>query len=79
MPAPSRRGHTMFNMESEIIARIEALEIDVRNIRRRLEHTVHIGDKRVLDQQIGELTAEIARLKERITPRPPRLVPLKKV
>lgn len=68
----------MFNPEADIIARIEALEIDVRNIRRRLEHTVRPEDKRVLDQQIGELTAEIARLKERITPRPPRLTPLKK-
>ena len=68
----------MLNVEAEIIARIEALEIDVRNVRRRLEHTVSIDDKRVLDQQIGELTAEIARLRERITPRPPRLVPIKK-
>ena len=69
----------MFNYESDIIARIEAIEIDVRNIRRRLEHTINMEDKRVLDQQIGELTAEIARHRERITPRPPRLVPLKKV
>jgi hypothetical protein len=68
----------MFNPESEIIARIESLEVEIRGIRRRLEHTINIADKRVLDQQIGELTTEIARLKERITPRPPRLMPLKR-
>lgn len=65
----------MFNMEADIIARIESLELEVRAIRRRLEHTVSIADKQVLDRQIGELTAEIALLKDRIRPRPPRLVP----
>lgn len=68
----------MFNPESEIIARIESLELEVRGIRRRLEHTIHMEDKRVLDQQIGELTGEIARLKERVTPRPPRLTLIKR-
>ena len=63
----------MFNLESDLIARIESLELEIRAIRRRLEHTVNLADKRVLDQQIGELAMEIARLKERIIPRPPRL------
>ena len=67
----------MFNHEADIIARIESLELEVRAIRRRLEHTVSMEDKRVLDRQIGELTAEIQLLKERITPRPPRLMPNK--
>ena len=64
----------MFNPESEIIARIESLELEARDIRRRIEHAPTPEDKRVLDQQLGELATEITRLRERITPRPPRLV-----
>jgi predicted nucleic acid-binding Zn-ribbon protein len=67
----------MFNLEADIIARIESLELEIRAIRRQLEHTANMADKRVLDRQIGELTAEIALLKDRITPRPPRLTPIK--
>ena len=67
----------MFNYEVDIIERIESLELDVRGIRRRLEHTLNMADKRVLDRQIGELTSEITRLRERISPHPPRLVPIK--
>jgi hypothetical protein len=64
----------MFNLEADIIARIEQLDLEARDIRRRIEHAPTLEDKRVLDQQLGELMTEIARLKERITPRPPRLV-----
>lgn len=63
----------VLNPESEIIARIESLELEVRSIRRRIEHAPSARDKQVLDRQIGELSTEIARLKERLIPRPPRL------
>ena len=69
----------MFNMEADIIARIESLELEVRAIRRRLEHTTSMEDKRVLDRQIGELTVEIQLLRDRILPRPPRLVPVARI
>ena len=67
----------MFNLEADIIARIESLEIEARDIRRRIEPAPTPEDKRVLNQQLGELMTEIDRLKERITPRPPRLTPTK--
>jgi predicted nucleic acid-binding Zn-ribbon protein len=60
--------------EADLIARVERLELDIRNIRRRLEHTANMADKRVLDKQIGELKLEVTLIKERLTPRPPKLV-----
>ncbi len=63
----------MFNPEADMIARIESLELEIRAIRRRIEHAPSAEDKRVLNQQIGELTTEITRLKERLSPRPPKL------
>ena len=67
----------MFNLEADIIARIESLELEARDIRRRIERAPTLEDKNVLNQQLGELFAEITLLRERITPRPPRLVPAK--
>ena len=64
----------MFNLEADIIARIEQLDLEARDIRRRIERAPTLEDRNVLNQQLGELMTEIARLKERITPRPPRLV-----
>ncbi len=63
----------MFNPEADIIARIESLELQVRSINRRIEHAPTPADKQVLNQQLGELTTEITRLKERLIPRPPKL------
>lgn len=63
----------MFNPEADIIARIESLELEIRQIRKRIEHAAHAADRDVLNRQIGELTVEIDRLKERLVPRPPRL------
>lgn len=71
------RASAMFNLEADIIARIESLELEARDLRRRVERALSIEDKNVLNQQLGELITEIARLRERITPRPPRLVPAK--
>jgi hypothetical protein len=67
----------MFNPEADIIARIESLELEARDIRRRVERAPTLDDRNVLNQQLGELMTQIALLKERITPRPPRLVPAK--
>jgi hypothetical protein len=63
----------MFNPEAEIIARIEAAELQIRSINKRIEHAPTPQDKRVLNQQVGELIVEIERLKERLLPRPPRI------
>jgi hypothetical protein len=67
----------MFNREADQIARIEALELEVRQLRRRIEHAPTLEDKRVLDRQLGEAISEIGLLKERLSPRPPRLAPSK--
>ena len=64
----------MFNLEADIIARIESLELEARDLRRRIERAPTVDDRNVLNQQLGEIGMEVARLKERITPRPPRLV-----
>jgi predicted nucleic acid-binding Zn-ribbon protein len=61
--------------ESDMIARIEQLELEIREVRRRLEHTATQNDKRVLDRQIGELKMEVNVLRTRIAPPPPRLSP----
>ena len=63
----------MFNPEAEIIAQIEAAELQIRALHRRIEHAPTVEDKRVLNQQVGELIVEIARLKERLVPRPPKI------
>lgn len=63
----------MFNPEAEIIAQIEAAELQIRALRRRIEHAPTQEDKRVLNQQVEELMVEIARLKERLVPRPPKI------
>ena len=54
------------NPEMEAITRIEALELEVRNLRRRVEHAHSQSDKRVLNKQITELKDEIQYLSHRL-------------
>lgn len=62
---------TVYNPESETIARIEAIELEIRELRRKVEHTRNASDKKVLNKQIGELRDEIQYLRNRVD----RLVP----
>jgi hypothetical protein len=57
---------TVYNPEADVIARIEQLEMDARNIRRRIEHVTNDADKRVLNRQLKELSEEIAQLQARL-------------
>ena len=50
---------TVYNPEAETIARVEALELEVRDVRRKIEHAHSEADKRVLNKQISELRDEI--------------------
>ncbi len=50
---------SVYNPEADTIARIEALELEVRDLRRRLEHAPGEADKKVLNKQIDELKVEI--------------------
>ena len=57
---------SVYNPESDTIARIEALELEARELRRRIEHTTKKADKKVLNKQLAELTDEISFLAERV-------------
>ena len=54
------------NSEPEVIAAIERLELDARNVRRRVEHALAESDKRVLNRQLQEVEEEIKVLRSRL-------------
>lgn len=56
----------VYNPESEIIAEIERLELEARNIRRRVEHAHNVEDKRVLNKQLAEIKSQIEQLRSRL-------------
>jgi hypothetical protein len=56
----------VYNPESEIIAEIERMELESRDIRRRVEHAHTPDDKRVLNKQLEELKQQIEALKKRL-------------
>lgn len=56
----------VYNPESDIIAEIERLELEARDIRRRVEHAHHDEDKRVLNRQLEEIKTQIEHLRSRL-------------
>ena len=56
----------VYNPESDVIAQIERLELEARNIRRRIEHVKNAEDRRVLNRQLGELKDQIEFLRKRL-------------
>ena len=56
----------IYNPESEVIAEIERLELESRDIRRRIEHAHADEDKRVLNKQLEELKSQIEFLKTKL-------------
>jgi hypothetical protein len=56
----------VYNPESEIIAEIERLELEARDIRQRIEHAKSAEDRRVLNRQLGELKDQIEYLRKRL-------------
>lgn len=56
----------VYNPEADTIARIESLELEVRELRRKLEHAPGEADKRVLNKQIEELKDEIQFLAKKL-------------
>jgi len=50
---------TIYNPESETIASIERLELEARNIRRKMDHVFQPHDRRVLDRQLSEIQKHI--------------------
>jgi hypothetical protein len=57
---------SVYNPESDLIAEIERLELESRDIRRRVEHATNEEDKRVLNKQLDELKQQIEILKSRL-------------
>lgn len=57
---------TVYNPESDIIAEIERLELQVREIRKRIEHAASEADRSVLNRQIEEILAQINHLRTKL-------------
>jgi septal ring factor EnvC (AmiA/AmiB activator) len=57
---------SVYNPEAETKARIEQLEMEIRDVRRRIEHVGTEQDKRVLNKQIAELREEIEHLRSKL-------------
>jgi PleD family two-component response regulator len=56
----------VYNPESDIMAEIERLELEARNIRRSIEHARTEEDKRVLNRQLEELQEHVQILRARL-------------
>ena len=56
----------VYNPESDTVAEIERLELEAREIRRRVEHARTEADKRVLNRQLAELREQIEYLRNRV-------------
>lgn len=57
---------TVYNPESDTIAEIERLEIEARNVRRRMEKTSGAEDKRVLEKLLKETEQRIEILRQKL-------------
>ena len=61
---------SVYNPEADIMAEIERLELESRDIRKRVEHSHNVEDQRVLNRQLSELQKEIEFLQAKL-PKPP--------
>jgi len=61
---------SVYNPEADIMAEIERLELESRDIRKRIEHAAGEEDKRVLNRQLDEMQKQIQLLQARL-PKPP--------
>lgn len=57
---------SVYNPEADLIAEIERLELEARNVRRRVEHVRHEEDKRVLNKQLKEIEQQVEVLRDRL-------------
>ena len=57
---------SVYNPEADVMAEIERLEIESRDVRRRIEHARNEADKRVLNKQLEELKQQIEFLQSRL-------------
>ena len=57
---------SVYNPEADVMAEIERLEIESREVRRRIEHARNEADKRVLNKQLAELKQQIEFLQSKL-------------
>ena len=57
---------SVYNPEADVMAEIERLEIETRDVRRRVEHARNEADKRVLNKQLEELKRQIEFLQAKL-------------
>jgi hypothetical protein len=57
---------SVYNPESDLIAEIERLELEAREIRHRVEHARSEDDKRVLNRQLSEIQKQIDFMRSRL-------------
>jgi len=57
---------TIYNPESDLTAQIERLELEARDIRRKLQQAHLPEDKRVLERQLKEVEHEVELLKAKL-------------
>ena len=57
---------SVYNPEADVMAEIERLEIESRDVRRRVEHARTAEDKRVLNRQLEELKQRIEFLQSKL-------------
>jgi hypothetical protein len=50
---------TVYNPEADVMAQIERLELDARDLRRRMDHVRNAEDRRVLNKQLSEIKWEM--------------------
>jgi hypothetical protein len=56
----------VYNPEAETVAEMERLELEAKDLRRRIENARHEEDRRVLRRQLNEVKEEFALLQERL-------------
>ncbi len=56
----------VYNPESDLIEQIERLELEARDVLRKIEHSHSAQDKRVLNKQLHELEEQIKHLQARL-------------
>ena len=56
----------VYNPESDLMEEIERLELEARDLRRKIEHLVNEQDKRVMNRQLHELEEQVSRLQSRL-------------
>ena len=56
----------VYNPESDVIAEIEGLDLEARDLRRRIARAINEEDRRVLVRQLRELQEDCTRLQSRL-------------